>query len=95
MTKRAHSSAATAAADQPGSSLAENADNSAPKPSKLGQLIALLVSDEGTTLAEMSELTGWQSHTIRAALTGLKKKGYVIDSDKLDGVRTYRASAPE
>jgi hypothetical protein len=34
-------------------------------------------------------------HTTRAALTGLKKKGYAISSDKVDGVRTYRGIAPE
>lgn len=31
---------------------------------------------------------------MRAALTGLKKVGYAIESDKVDGVRTYRAVAP-
>ena len=31
----------------------------------------------------------------RAAMTGLRKKGYVIDSDKVDGVRTYRGVAPQ
>jgi hypothetical protein len=29
-------------------------------------------------------------------LTGLRKKGHVIDSDKVDGVRRYRiSSSPE
>jgi len=63
--------------------------------SKQAQLAALLVRDEGTTLDQMIAITGWLPHTTRAALTGLRKKGYVIDSDKLDGVRTYRAVAPE
>jgi hypothetical protein len=62
--------------------------------SKQDQLAALLVRDEGTTVDHMTEVTGWLPHTVRAALTGLKKKGYVIDSDKVDGVRTYRAVAP-
>ena len=43
----------------------------------------------------MIAATGWLPHTTRAALTGLKKKGYVITSDKLDGIRTYRGIAPE
>lgn len=63
--------------------------------SKQAQLAALLVRDEGATLDQMIALTGWLPHTTRAALTGLRKKGYVIDSDKIDGVRTYRAVAPE
>jgi hypothetical protein len=56
---------------------------------------ALLVRDEGATISHMTEATGWLPHTVRAALTGLKKKGYAIDSDKVDGIRTYRAIAPE
>ena len=63
--------------------------------SKQAQLAALLVRDEGATLGQMIALTGWLPHTTRAALTGLRKKGYVIDSNKIDGVRTYRAVAPE
>ena len=62
--------------------------------SKQDQLAALLVRDESATIGHMAEATGWLPHTVRAALTGLKKNGYVIDSDKLDGVRTYRAVAP-
>ena len=62
---------------------------------KQDQLAALLVRDEVATIAHMTEATAWLPHTVRAALTGLKKKGYVIDSDKVDGVRTYRAVAPQ
>lgn len=63
--------------------------------SKRDQLAALLVRDEGATLAQMQEATGWLPHTVRAALTGLKKLGYGIDSDKAEGLRTYRAVAPK
>ena len=62
---------------------------------KQSQLVALLLRDEGATLDQMIALTGWLPHTTRAALTGLRKKGYAIDSDKADGVRTYRAVAPK
>jgi hypothetical protein len=61
---------------------------------KQDQLAALLIRDEGATLDQMIKATGWLPHTTRAALTGLRKKGYAIDSDKVDGVRTYRAVAP-
>ena len=63
--------------------------------SKQQQFAALLVRDEGATLDQMVEATGWLPHTTRAALTGLKKKGYAISSDKVGDVRTYRAVAPE
>lgn len=62
---------------------------------KRDQLARLLVRDQGATIDQMREATGWLPHTVRAALTGLKKLGYAIDSDKVDGLRTYRAVAPE
>lgn len=67
----------------------------AAKVTKRDQLATLLVRDEGATLDQMIAATGWLPHTTRAALTGLKKRGYAIDSDKIDGVRTYRAVAPK
>ncbi|MEQ7873992.1 DUF3489 domain-containing protein [Sphingomonas sp. ASV193] len=73
------------------------AEASAPMkaPSKQRQLAALVVRDDGATLEQMIAATGWLPHTTRAALTGLRKKGYVITSDKVDGIRTYRGVAPE
>lgn len=65
------------------------------KVTKRDQLAALLVRDEGATLDQMIAATSWLPHTTRAALTGLKKQGYAIDSDKIDGVRTYRAVGPK
>jgi len=62
---------------------------------KRDQLAAMLVRDQGATVDQMREATGWLPHTVRAALTGLKKHGYAINSDKVDGLRTYRAVAPE
>ena len=67
----------------------------AAKTTKRGQVAALLLRDEGATLDQMIAATGWLPHTTRAALSGLKKLGYAIDSDKIDGVRTYRAVAPK
>ena len=64
-------------------------------PSKQQQLAGLILRDEGATLDQMIAVTGWLPHTTRAALTGLKKKGYAISSDRVDGVRTYRGIAPE
>lgn len=57
--------------------------------SKTGKVIALLRRENGATLEELVALTGWQPHTARAALTGLKK-GYSVASEKTDGVRRYR-----
>ena len=66
-----------------------------PKPgTKQALLAAMLVRDEGASLDIIVEATGWQPHSARAAITGLKKLGYKVDSDKMDGVRTYRATEP-
>lgn len=63
-------------------------------PTKRQQLADLLCRDEGATIDQMIAATGWLPHTVRAALTGLRKAGYRIDSDRVDGVRTWRAVAP-
>ena len=58
--------------------------------SKIASVIALLVREQGATLAEMVEATGWLPHTTRAALTGLKKKGHTLAKDKRDDVTCFR-----
>ncbi len=64
----------------------------APKaiPTKHSQVIDLLTRDGGATLEAMSTEVGWLPHSTRAFMTGLKKKGYVLDSEKIAGVRHYR-----
>lgn len=59
-------------------------------PTKHQQVVDLLSRENGATLEEMSSLTNWLIHSTRAFLTGLKKRGYDIDSNKVDGVRHYR-----
>ena len=40
------------------------------------------------------DATGWLPHTTRAALTGLRHKGFVLDRDKRqDGTTVYRISS--
>lgn len=64
------------------------------RPNKGMLVLALLGRDEGATLPQMVEATGWQAHTTRAALTGLRKKGHEIAGAKIDGVRVYRIVTP-
>ena len=65
-------------------------------PSKPQQILDLLNRDCGATLAELGTLANWLPHSTRAYLTGLRKTGHIIDSDKVDGVRRYRlSSSPE
>ena len=46
--------------------------------SKQALLIGMLQSAEGATIDAMMTATGWLPHTTRAALTGLRKRGFVV-----------------
>lgn len=61
--------------------------------SKADVILGLLQRPEGATIAQLVAVTGWLPHTTRAALTGLKKKGHVVTSEKLEGEgRVYRVA---
>jgi hypothetical protein len=54
-----------------------------PKPkTKKAQLIQMLTRKAGADVATISDKLGWQSHTTRAALTGLRKAGFEISAEK-------------
>lgn len=59
------------------------------QPTKTSLVLDLLGRSEGASLDQIVEATGWLPHTTRAALTGLKKKGHTITSEKLQGTRRY------
>jgi len=54
---------------------------------KLAQVVELLQQDRGASIAELIVLTGWLPHTTRAALTGLRKRGFVTAIDRSDKER--------
>ena len=61
---------------------------------KQARIITLLGRDTGASLIELIAATGWLPHTTRAALTGLRHKGFVLDRDKrADGTTVYRISS--
>ncbi|MGE3645034.1 MAG: DUF3489 domain-containing protein [Beijerinckiaceae bacterium] len=88
--------------DSPGSELPPNRagnagnarSNNPPKlrpGSKLAAIVDLMLQADGTSIAAMMETTGWLPHTTRAALTGLRKRGFVIVKENRDGSGTvYR-----
>src|SRR5829696_4199746 len=62
--------------------------------SKRAQIIALMQGMAGATLNDMVEVTGWLPHTTRAALTGLRHKGYAIAKSRNAKAETvYRIDA--
>lgn len=61
--------------------------------SKQAQVIEMLKRSEGATIAQIGEITGWQSHTTRGFFAGTVKKklGLTITSHKPpQGERVYR-----
>ena len=64
---------------------------------KIAQVIELLQRSDGATLAELVAATGWLPHTTRAALTGLRKRGYAVGIDRADKARgsVYRIAQTE
>ena len=79
------------AANQPISAAQSNqAEAPSPAQTKHAIILGLLTRMGGASLDEMTAATGWLPHTTRAMLTGLRKKGHALTSEKLDGVRLYR-----
>lgn len=82
------------AIDGGGEDEAANADalesDVVPSVSKIGLVLELLQCSSGASLADLTEATRWLPHTIRAALSGLRKKGWTVEGEKIDGIRRYR-----
>jgi len=59
--------------------------------SKLSTVIDLLGRKKGAGIEELIAATGWLPHTTRAALTGLRKRGYAIERERSEkGGSVYR-----
>lgn len=67
--------------------------NEAPRATKAAKLLSLLQTGTGASLEEMVEATGWQSHTVRAAMTGLRRKGHTIEKH-IEGNTTIWSAKP-
>ena len=59
---------------------------------KKDQLIKLLGTKAGVDIKSLSEKLGWQQHTTRAAMSGLRKAGYEVAGEKpaKGGLAKYR-----
>ena len=81
----------------PSSKSAVKKTKAAPAPStevtsKQSQVIALLRSAAGASMADLMALTGWQSHTVRGMLSGSLRKrlGLDVQCQRVDGAHLYR-----
>lgn len=60
---------------------------------KLGEVLQVISAGAGATLAEITTLTGWLPHTARAAVTGLRKRGYDVALIEQNGRKAYRLTS--
>ena len=64
-----------------------------PEPSKKERLRALIARRHGASLEKLVAELGWQPHTVRAAISGLRKSGVGIELDRSKKTPVYRISA--
>ena len=65
------------------------------KPTKAAIVGKLLSRPRGASLGDITAATGWQAHSIRAFLTGLRKKGVNLEREqRRDGATGYRIVKP-
>jgi len=70
-----------------------NSKTTPPRETKAAILRRLLTRKNGADLAALQSATGWQPHSVRAALSGLRKAGFSIertDPAKPDNGPVYR-----
>ncbi len=69
-----------------------NSPTTPPQRGKLVQVISLIERDGGASLNDLMAATGWQAHSVRGALSTLKKRlGRPLDSTlQADGQRCYQ-----
>lgn len=64
----------------------------APRPgSKQALIVEMLSKERGATIDALIKATGWLPHTTRAALTGLRKRGFAVERiPRAPGAPLYR-----
>lgn len=64
------------------------------KSGKLDLIAERLRAPLGATLEELMTATGWQTHSVRAGMTGLRKQGHNIVRTTDNGVTRFAIAAP-
>jgi len=60
------------------------------KTSRSAQLRKLLMRKNGATIAQIQKTFGWQPHTVRAAISGLRKAGEMVERSEAAKGAVYR-----
>jgi hypothetical protein len=64
------------------------------RPTKAALLREMLAAPGGASLDALGHATGWQSHTVRAAPTAIRKSGTEVERRRVDGTTSYAITAP-
>lgn len=57
---------------------------------KIARVQGMLEKPKGASLAAICKATGWQAHSARAILSGLRKSGYSIERNPGSSGSVYR-----
>ncbi|MDH3737786.1 MAG: DUF3489 domain-containing protein [Alphaproteobacteria bacterium] len=57
---------------------------------KQATMLRLLRRRRGASMSDLINVTGWQAHSVRAALTGLRKRDIEIVCEVQGGISRYR-----
>ncbi|MBA3667720.1 MAG: DUF3489 domain-containing protein [Sphingomonas sp.] len=60
---------------------------------KAAMVTKILSREKGATVLEIAKATGWQPHSCRAFLTGVRKKSQIVKEQRADGKLAYRIEA--
>lgn len=80
---------------KPGKERLRGTSAPSPRQTKKDQLVDLLFEGSGTDAVTLGKKLGWQPHTTRAAITGLRKAGMAVLTEKEKGQPTRYRLAPE
>jgi hypothetical protein len=64
------------------------------KQSKSATVTKMLSCSAGATVGEIMKSIGWQEHSCRAFLTGVRKTNKLLKEQRPDGKTAYRIAAP-
>ena len=56
-----------------------------PKQTMIAKVQGMLERPSGGTVEALCKATGWQAHSVRAALTRLRKAGHAIERTAIEG----------
>ena len=60
------------------------------KVSKKDTILKLLARPKGASIAELEKATKWQVHSLRSALTALRKEGHPVERSRDGSTTRYR-----